>query len=92
MANNDILSEFSAIDINQFKKDFTQLMKVGAEIDRYYGEAQHDLDTLIPNATPRFPGTNPKFPLHPRQKKKPRQAFPCFGTPMCPPKKTRLSA
>lgn len=48
MANNDILSEFNSSDINIFKKDFTQMVKVGAEIDRYYGEAQHDLDTLIP--------------------------------------------
>ena len=48
MANNDLLSEFSAADINIFKKDFAQMIKVGAEIDRYYGEAQHDLDTLIP--------------------------------------------
>ena len=48
MANNDILSEFSSADINQFKKDFTQMIKVGAEIDRYYGEAHHDLDALIP--------------------------------------------
>ena len=48
MANNDILSEFSSSDINHYKKDFTQMIKVGAEIDRYYGEAQHDLDTLIP--------------------------------------------
>ena len=48
MANNDVLAEFNTIEINQFKKDFTQMIKVGAEIDRYYGEAQHDLDTLIP--------------------------------------------
>ena len=48
MANNDILSEFSASDISHFKKDFTQMIMVGAEIDRYYGEAQHDLDTFIP--------------------------------------------
>ena len=48
MANNDILAEFNPSDINNFKKDFTQMVKVGAEIDRYYGEAQHDLDTLIP--------------------------------------------
>ena len=48
MANNDVLSEFSPADINHFKKDFMQMIKVGAEIDRYYGEAQHDLDTLIP--------------------------------------------
>ena len=48
MANNDILSEFSPSDLSHFKKDFTQMIKVGAEIDRYYGEAQHDLDTFIP--------------------------------------------
>ena len=48
MANNDILSEFSSADVNHFKKDFTQMIKVGAEIDRYYGEAQHDLDIFIP--------------------------------------------
>jgi len=48
MANNDILLEFAPGDIAHFKKDFTQLIKVGAEIDRHYGEAQHDLDTLIP--------------------------------------------
>ena len=48
MANNDILSEFSPADISHFRKDFTQLIRVGAEIDRYYGEAQHDLDILIP--------------------------------------------
>lgn len=48
MANNDILSEFNPTEVNIFKKDFTQMIKVGAEIDRYYGEAQHDLDNLIP--------------------------------------------
>ena len=48
MANNDLLSEFSPADIKEFKNDFTQMIKVGAEIDRCYGEAQHDLDALIP--------------------------------------------
>ncbi len=48
MANNGILGEFSPADINHFKKDFTQMIKVGAEIDRYYAEAHHDLDVLIP--------------------------------------------
>ena len=48
MANGDILSEFNLSDIAHFKKDFSQMIKVGAEIDRYYGEAQTDLDTLIP--------------------------------------------
>ena len=48
MANNDILAEFSPADINHFKKDFMQMIRVGAEIDRHYGEAQHDLDILIP--------------------------------------------
>jgi len=45
---NDILSEFTPADISMFKKEFMQMIKVGTEIDRYYGEAQHDLDTLIP--------------------------------------------
>ena len=48
MANNDILSEFSSADINHFKKDFFQMIKVGAEIDRYYEDANSDLDTLLP--------------------------------------------
>ena len=48
MANNDLLSEFSPGDVSHFKKDFTQMIKVGAEIERYYEEAQHDLDVFIP--------------------------------------------
>lgn len=48
MANNDILSEFSSGDVKHFRKDFVQMVKVGAEIDRYYAEAQHDLDAFIP--------------------------------------------
>lgn len=48
MANGDLLSEFSSNDVSHFKKDFAQLIKVGAEIDRYYGEGQTDLDTFIP--------------------------------------------
>lgn len=48
MASNDILSEFSQSDVKNFYRDFSQMIKVGAEIDRYYGEAQHELDVLIP--------------------------------------------
>src|SRR3989338_1483887 len=48
MANNDLLAQFSLSDISHFKKDFIQVIRVGAEIDRYYGEAQHDLDIMIP--------------------------------------------
>ena len=48
MANNSILSEFSPSDISHFKKDFTQMVKVGAEIDRYWGEHQNDLDVYLP--------------------------------------------
>jgi len=48
MADNRILSEFSASDISAFKKDFTQIIKAGAEIDRYYGKAEHVLDDFIP--------------------------------------------
>lgn len=45
---NNILSEFSPGEIAHFKKDFTQMVNVGVEIDRYYSEAQHDLDAFIP--------------------------------------------
>jgi len=48
MANNDLLLEFNTSDIIRFKKDFIQMMKVGIEIDRYYGEVKQDLDILIP--------------------------------------------
>ena len=48
MANNGLLSEFNPSDIAHFKKDFIQIVKVGAEIDRYWEEHQHDLDTFIP--------------------------------------------
>ena len=48
MANNSILSEFNPSDITHFKKDFTQMVKVGAEIDRYWGEHQNDLDVYLP--------------------------------------------
>ncbi len=47
MANNDILSEFSSADINLFRKDFVQIIKVGAEIDRIFGGSHHDLDTML---------------------------------------------
>ena len=48
MANGDLLAEFSPSDISRFMKDFIQMMKVGIEIDRYYGMAEKDLDLLIP--------------------------------------------
>ena len=44
----DILAEFNPSDISHFKKDIMQMVKVAAEIDRYYGEGHHDLDTFIP--------------------------------------------
>jgi hypothetical protein len=47
MPNGDLLSEFSQPDISRFKKDFMQMMKVGAEIDRYWGEGQKDLDSIL---------------------------------------------
>ena len=48
MPNSDILSEFKPDDIGTFKKDFTQIIRIGSEIDRYYGESQHALDSIIP--------------------------------------------
>ena len=48
MAENDILSAFSDSDIGKFNKELSQLLKVGAEIDRYYGKGHHDLDAMLP--------------------------------------------
>ncbi|MAG91592.1 hypothetical protein CMO83_02870 [Candidatus Woesearchaeota archaeon] len=49
MANGDILSGLNQSDINHFRKDFIQMMKVGVEIDRCYGKADTELDDCIPN-------------------------------------------
>ena len=48
MSNGDLLAEFSSGDTAHFKKDFFQMMKVAAEIDRYWGEANRDLDSYVP--------------------------------------------
>ncbi|MBI4452264.1 hypothetical protein HY637_02445 [Candidatus Woesearchaeota archaeon] len=48
MAPNGLLEEFDDSALKHFKKDFIQMIKVGAEIDRYWEEYQHDLDIFIP--------------------------------------------
>ena len=44
----DILSEFGSANVKQFSMDFMQTIKVGAQIERYYGESQNPLDTMLP--------------------------------------------
>ena len=61
MTNNGILSEFTQADINIFKKDFFQIIKVGAEIDRYYGEVQSSLDKLMPKFEKLIENFNKKY-------------------------------
>ena len=48
MANGDILSGFAPADIRAFKKEFTQLINVGFEIDRLYEDSLNSLDSIIP--------------------------------------------
>ena len=48
MANTDILSEFEPADIRTFKKDFTQVINAGFEIDRLYEDSMNSLDFFIP--------------------------------------------
>src|SRR3989338_10339110 len=48
MAENGILSQFSASDVAKFNKELYKILKVGAEIDRYYGKSHHDLDSMLP--------------------------------------------
>ena len=47
MANNDILSAISQKDIKAFSKDFSQLLRVASEIDRYYGRWE-DIGKYLP--------------------------------------------
>lgn len=44
MTNNDVLTGIAQKDIKEFNRDFSQLLKVGSEIDRYYGEWKQDID------------------------------------------------
>lgn len=48
MANGDLLADINPSDIAVFRKDFMQMMKVGSELDRYWEEAQRELDNYIP--------------------------------------------
>jgi thiol-disulfide isomerase/thioredoxin len=48
MANNGILSGMLPGDIKAFSKDFSQMLRVASEIDRYYSEWKHDLDRYLP--------------------------------------------
>lgn len=47
MTSSDILSEFKPADIKAFKKDFTQTIIVGSEIDSLYKGAHSSLDSSI---------------------------------------------
>ena len=47
MANNSILNEFNPSDINHFKKDFAQIIKIGAGLDRACAMSQPNLDSSI---------------------------------------------
>ncbi len=48
MANNDVLSGFSAGDIKVFSRDFSQLLRVAHEADKYYGEWRQTMDKYLP--------------------------------------------
>ena len=48
MANGNLLADINPSDIAVFRKDFMQMMKIGAELDRYWEEAQRELDNYIP--------------------------------------------
>ena len=48
MANNDLLSGISQKDIKVFSKDFSQLLRVASEIDKYYAEWKQDIDKYLP--------------------------------------------
>jgi len=45
--NNTLLASIDKKAINTFRKDLLQMLRIGKEIDRYYGEAQSDLDIYL---------------------------------------------
>jgi len=45
--NNMLLASINQKAINEFRKDLLQMLRIGKEIDRYYGESQSDLDTYF---------------------------------------------
>jgi len=48
MANNDILSGISQKDMKEFGRDFSQLLRVASEIDRYYVKWEQDIVKYLP--------------------------------------------
>ena len=47
MADNEILSGISQKDIRAFSRDFSQLLRVASEIDRYYAKWEQDIDLYL---------------------------------------------
>ena len=45
--SNTLLGSFDKKAINTFRKDLLQMLRIGKEIDRYYAEAQLDLDIYL---------------------------------------------
>lgn len=45
--NNTLLASIDKKAINEFRKDLLQMLRLGKGIDRYYAEAQSDLDTYF---------------------------------------------
>ena len=45
--NNTLLGSINKKAINTFRKDLLQMLRIGQEMDRYYGRSDSDLDTYI---------------------------------------------
>lgn len=45
--NNTLLGSIDKKAVNTFRKDLLQMLRIGAEIDRYYAESNSDLDTYM---------------------------------------------
>jgi len=47
MTNGELLGSIDRKAVNEFKKDLMEMLRIGNEIDRYYDEAQQDVDVYI---------------------------------------------
>jgi hypothetical protein len=69
--NNSLLGSISKKDINEFRKDLLQMLRLGKEMDRYYSESQHDTGRYTKKFNALINSFNKKYKnLKIKQKKK----------------------
>jgi len=61
MTNGALLASINKKSINTFRNDLLQMLRIGKEIDRYYGGAHSDIDTYIKKFNSLISSFNKKY-------------------------------